>query len=296
VNIRELSYFRVLAEELNIGRASDRLAITQPGLSIALKRLEDHYSVALFERLPRGLALTDAGHLLLTHANRLIGVNNVAEQEMRAIAKGELGTLRLGVGITIADTLLPRVIGALIHEWPDVTLEITADLLRPLLELLTKGEIEAVLATLIEVDDPELTQVPLGEDAFVVTARKGHTRAKKLKSVAQIAAEKWVGTRSPTGADTWIENVFVNAHVPAPQFAVKANNTHVVLGVVASSDVLAFVPRSAINLEPWRSKLVELPIEAAVWNRQIGLTMRATNQSPLLQRFAQHVKKDLKKT
>ena len=96
MELRHLRYFAVVAEELNIGRAAERLHIVQPALSRQMQALESELEVALFDRLPRGIRLTHAGEQLALDARRIFrDVADTADRVMRT-GRGELGALTIG--------------------------------------------------------------------------------------------------------------------------------------------------------------------------------------------------------
>jgi len=96
MDLRHLRYFLVLSEELHFGRAAQRLAISQPPLSIAIQQLEDELGTRLFERNSRQVRLSDAGEHLRVQAQDILERAGRVKQEVRAIAQGTRGHLRLG--------------------------------------------------------------------------------------------------------------------------------------------------------------------------------------------------------
>src|SRR5690349_18478122 len=106
----ELRPFVVLAEELHFGRASARLAVSQPALSKQIQRLEERVGGALFARTRRKVVLTEAGRVLLPAAERLLRESAAAFALAREAAQGRAGALRIGFGIATISELLPRTI------------------------------------------------------------------------------------------------------------------------------------------------------------------------------------------
>ena len=96
MDLRLLRYFVILAEELHFGRAAQRLCISQPPLSVAIRQLEETLQAQLFERNSKGVRLTAAGEHLLVKARQLLQLSHQAAQETRDVARGTVGHLRLG--------------------------------------------------------------------------------------------------------------------------------------------------------------------------------------------------------
>ena len=95
MNSNNLLYFSVLAKELHFGKAAQKLHITQPPLSRAIKQLEEELGVSLLERNQRTVTLTTAGEYLKRKADLILQNITAAEKEVKRIAKGEIGDLRI---------------------------------------------------------------------------------------------------------------------------------------------------------------------------------------------------------
>lgn len=96
MELRHLRYFAVLADELHFGRAAERLAISQPPLSVAIRQLEDAVGAKLFERNSKQVRLTPAGLALQASARKLLRQAEEAALEAREVAAGSAGRLRIG--------------------------------------------------------------------------------------------------------------------------------------------------------------------------------------------------------
>src|SRR3954465_10425892 len=104
---RDIEYFAVLAEHGPVGRAAEALRRSQPAVSKSLRRLEEALEVKLVKRTPKGVELTPEGSALLMRARGLrLSLQDVA-REVKDIAQGLVGHLRIGVGESLAEYLLP---------------------------------------------------------------------------------------------------------------------------------------------------------------------------------------------
>ena len=120
MELRQLHYFVVLAEELHFSRAAQRLHITQPPLSIAIKQLESELGAQLFERSSKEVRLTAAGTHLLEQARDILDRTRRAELDTRAVAHGMAGRLRVGFVGSSMYRGLPEALNALQREHPQV--------------------------------------------------------------------------------------------------------------------------------------------------------------------------------
>lgn len=179
MTLTELKYVLAVAREKHFGRAAESCFVSQPTLSVAIKKLEEELGVTLFERGGGGeLAITPAGERVAEQAAHIFelvdGIKNLAAE-----AKDDLqGPLKLGAIYTIAPYLLPELIPALHERAPHMPLLLEENYTRVLTEKLKKGELDAMLVA-TPVEDPSLLALPLYEEPFVVAVPADHAWKKK---------------------------------------------------------------------------------------------------------------------
>lgn len=124
MNNRDLDYFVMAAQILNLGIASQKLNITQPALSKSISRLEKELDLKLFDRQGRGLILTEAGQLLLTRGIMLQQAREDIISQMQTLGQGCQGLVRIGSAGSVTQYLLPGVCRILQQQAPGIKLEI----------------------------------------------------------------------------------------------------------------------------------------------------------------------------
>ncbi len=124
MELRHLRYFSVLADELHFGRAAERLAITQPPLSVAIRQLEESVGARLFERNSKEVRLTPAGQALRGSARRLLRQAEEAALEARDVAAGSAGRLRIGFVGAMLYRGLPQALRAFQSAHPAVRISL----------------------------------------------------------------------------------------------------------------------------------------------------------------------------
>src|SRR5690606_29219151 len=122
MEFRHLRYFLVLAEELHFGRAAQRLAITQPPLSLNIQQLEASVGAQLFTRNSRGVQLTAAGQAFVPAARQLLERAGAAAREARDVAQGVVGSLQVGFAGTVLYRGLPQILKRFHAEHPQLRL------------------------------------------------------------------------------------------------------------------------------------------------------------------------------
>ncbi len=170
MEMNQLRYFVAAAESGSISRAARRCGVTQPSLSQQIRRLEDTLSVDLFDRIGRGIEMTDAGRALLPRARRILREVGEAEQAIGSGLVEEHARLAIGAIPTMAPFVLPALVASLRAEHPVGELLIREDLTQNLIEALVDCEIDvAILSTplnheLVDVEtiarEPMLVVVP----------------------------------------------------------------------------------------------------------------------------------------
>ena len=123
MQLRDVEYFAVIAEHLSVRRASDALGLSPGALSKSLQRLEASMQAALFERTPKGVALTPVGSALLAQVRRLRVALMDIRREADDLTHGRTGRLRLGVGATTVEDL-PDILARLLQDAPGLNVQV----------------------------------------------------------------------------------------------------------------------------------------------------------------------------
>lgn len=145
MTLNELRYVVALARERHFGRAAAACFVSQPTLSVAVKKLEDELGVALFERGKNEVALTPAGEEVVARAQQILEGVEALRQSARQQADQLHGPLRLGAIYTVGPYLLPDLIPTLHEAAPHMPLVIEEGYTAELRRQLKRGELDAIL-------------------------------------------------------------------------------------------------------------------------------------------------------
>lgn len=178
LNIRDLAYLCAIAEYQHFGRAAQACAITQPALSERIRRIEDALGTVVFERTKRSVLLTPAGQSIVDRARNILHEAEAIDAMARAPPEPLSGEFRLGVIATLGPYLIPQLLGALRRRYPSLRLHLTEGLTENLLDELTAGTLDAVLAAL-PIRRPELRAKALFFEPFWLAAPRDHPLARK---------------------------------------------------------------------------------------------------------------------
>lgn len=193
MELHQLRYFVAVAETGSFTRAAEREGITQPTLSEQILRLESKdkgIGRRLFDRLGRKVVLTDAGHLLLGHAQAIVAA--VDEAERAVFASGEGGRLRVGAIPTVAPFLLPPAVVRFRKAHPAVQLHLKEDLTERLLADLLSGELDVALMALPVRDDRLHAEKLFAEPLVMALPPKHRLAAKAEVKLADVVDEPFI--------------------------------------------------------------------------------------------------------
>lgn len=193
-----LRVFRAAAHHLNFRKAADQLFLSQPAVTLQIQALENELGVRLFDRTGGKVALTPQGKSLLNYANKLAALAAQAERELSSTQGAVSGELLLGVSTTIAQYVLPKLLGAFLGEHPQVHFSLrsgnTAEIVRLLLDA-------KVSAGLIEGPAQErgIRTEPFMEDELVLIVPRDFKSARvsraQLQKMSLLMREQGSGSR-----------------------------------------------------------------------------------------------------
>jgi DNA-binding transcriptional LysR family regulator len=246
---RLLRAFVAVAEELHFGRAARRLHISQPPLSMQIRKLEELVGARLFERDRRSVALTDAGGFLLERARHLLGESARVCAEARRIGNGESGALAIGYTATATYEVLPPLIRAFRKARPDVRLE--------LVEMCSPLQPAELLASRIEIGFAcgplkvsGLVQRVVVEEPFVLAVGSQSPLARQERvRLRDLGREPFVVVR-PDIEPAWAEPCAAALHRAGiqPSIAQETDSKIAMLGLVAANLGISLVSASMQRL------------------------------------------------
>lgn len=285
MELRQIHYFIAIAEAEHFGRASQRLRIAQPALSRQMKLLEAELGVDLFERLPRGVRLTEAGRSFLARTQGLERQLEGAAEAARAAAKGRQGRLRLSFIEAVAwHGLIPDALRRFREELPGVELGLQAMPTAQQIAALRRDETDAALvynATSTE----ELTAIPLVRHPVVLAVPADSPLvARGVVAVSDLAGVPLVGfprSASPTFYDE-VQARFRELEL-VPNYIAEFPAETEILALVSAGAGLALANACQMNRQPRGVRFVRLA-DLNVFLR-LCLVHRKGHVPPTLARF-----------
>ena len=282
MTLTELRYIVAVARELHFGRAAEACFVSQPTLSVAIKKLEDELGVQIFERGPSEVTVTPPGNRVIEQAQRTLE----EAEKIRAIAKATgdplEGTLKLGVIFTIAPYLLPQLIPVLRRRAPKMPLIIEENYTATLSERLKRGDIDAAIVAL-PFSEPGITVTPLYDEPFVVALAKTHPwAARKTIPADKLARESLLllGTGHCFRDQVLNACPALNRSSATPgslQKTVEGSSLETIRLMVASGMGLTVLPASAVPVKRVAADLLAyIPFARPAPDRRVVLASRSS--------------------
>ncbi|HWB54142.1 MAG TPA: LysR substrate-binding domain-containing protein [Tepidisphaeraceae bacterium] len=286
MNYNHVLLFRAVAEAGSFTKAAERVYISQPALSQQIGQLESALGVKLFDRLPRGVRLTQAGQILATHAERMEALDQQAHRQIQELRGLVRGRLTIGASQTIGVYLMPEVLGRFRRRYPQIDLDlqigntevIQRRLADDLLDLaLTEGFLEQT----------ELDATVFQQDNLVAIVPKGHALAqRKTVTAKQFCAEPMIVREHGSGTRAVIERALARKSIEITP-AMSLGSTEAVKRAVEAGIGVAIISRLAIRQELRAGTLIELPISDLKIVRPLHrLELHGKVRSPATQAFA----------
>jgi DNA-binding transcriptional LysR family regulator len=284
IEIRHLTALEAVARTRSFGAAARELGYTQSAVSQQIAHLEHAVGQRLVDRPggPRRVDLTEAGRLLLRHADAIVAQLGAAQADMAALAEGAAGPLRVGIYQSVGARILPGLLRRFQREWPRVEVRVqeetdVADLLRRV----ERGELDLTFADLPLPQGPFESAEVLQDPYVLLVSSKSELAARdaapRLRDLAGIPL---IGWRSSSELER-----FLTGHVPGLDIVFRTDDNGTLVGLVAEGLGAAVVPRLVVN--PRNPAVVALPLGSRVPPRVLAIVWhRDRYRSAASQAFA----------
>lgn len=273
MTLAELQYVVAVAQERHFGRAADRVFVTQPALSLAIRKLEEDLGTTIFERRHSKVELTPLGEQIVHQAQRVL---EEAERIKILAAQGKdqlNGLLRLGVIATVGPYILPDLVPLLNARAPKMPLELEENLTQNLVGMLKNGKLDVIMVAL-PFDEPAILTTALYDEPFKVLVPTGHPwQKKKLLDSRQLGAEKVL---LPHAGHCFRQQVLE----ACPELSRsdtegwQGNSLETIRQMVASGLGITVLPCSALTPKYDNKRLIAIKLADPVPGRRIGLAWR----------------------
>jgi DNA-binding transcriptional LysR family regulator len=289
LNLRDIRALIAVADAGSFTRAAERLHLSQPALTVQIRRLEQAIGARLFDRNSRNVALTPAGRELLPLLQKSLRDMETVLRDARALGIGESGTIRIACLPTFAASVLPELIQALKRDVPRAAFQIR-DGVASLVNALVRSEDADIGVTGGDVLDPLLEVLHAGVDRLVVVCPKTHALAKKRRiALKDLLSTPLVLTAPETSVRAVVDAALSGAH-GAPEIACEPTYMMTAVAMVRGGLGVTILPQSAreVRAEPG---LIARPIDHPAFVRPVAIVKkRGRTLPPLTERFVEKMR------
>ncbi len=284
---RRLQVFYTVARQLSFTKAAEQLFMTQPAVTFQVKQIEEHFNTRLFERSHGKITLTPAGQLVKSYAERILGLAEELDKRVGELTGTISGPLLLGASTTIAEFMLPHVLGEFKARHPQVQTHMTVANSETIENRVADHTLDLGL---IESPShlPGLNTEPCCDDELVMVCAPGYKLAG-LKAVTpqQIAGEPFISREIGSGTREFSDHHFRQAGI-APEdlnIVMELGSPEAIKGVVETGIGVAIMSRATVVKELKLGTLVAIGLQPPLMRTLSLVSPREKFRSKLLSAF-----------
>jgi LysR family transcriptional regulator, cyn operon transcriptional activator len=247
MEFRQLRYFVEIAKEQNLSRAAIKLHVSQPALSIQIKQLEESLGVPIFDRTGKGVRLTEAGSLLLHHAQRILLQVEEAERCLSELNDLQRGHLSIGVIQSVNACIMPEAISRFRLRYPGIFLQIS-ELPGPEIERQVESAKLALGISFLPQRAGSFDTERLFADELVLLVNKSHRlRNKKFISIEMLRGEPLISFPKDYATRTLLDKMFEQKG-ERPNVILETNTIQAILMAAKKTGTATIIPSLVLTL------------------------------------------------
>jgi len=259
---RRLQVFYTVARQLSFTKAADILYMTQPAVTFQVKQLEEHFNTRLFERSHGKISMTPVGDLVLGYAERILALTGEMEARVGELTGQVTGPLMIGASTTIAEYLLPRILGEFKERFPQVQAQLTVANSETVAAKVADHSLDVGL---IEAPShhPNLTTLACCEDELVMICAPNNALSSRTSVKArEIADQPYVSRELGSGTREVVDGFFKDNGVNPDDLHIEMElgSREAIKGAVEANLGVAIMSASTVNKEIQLGTLVAVPL------------------------------------
>lgn len=268
MSIRHLRIFIAVAEYKKMSLAAQKLFITQPSVSQAIKEIEDYYGVKLFERLSRKLHITESGLYLLKYARHI--VQSFDEMEMGLKNKGQNISLHIGASITVGSCMINNIINKLEKENEDISTIVTVNNTDTLEKMLLNSELDVAIVEGV-ISNKELITKPIYTDKLIVVVGKNHKFYNKDEiSIFDLNKENIISREEGSGSRKIFDNILKNYNIDV-NIVLSSTDTQSIKNAAINGRGVAVLSSMIVEDELKKGTLRKISLKEVTMFREISV-------------------------
>jgi LysR family nitrogen assimilation transcriptional regulator len=291
MDLKQLEYFRHVAELGSFTRAASFLSVVQPALSRQVRQLEVELGQNLFERNGRGVVLTDAGSRLLEHTRGILTQIGRARQELEDQRNGDSGHFALGLPPSLGSSVTVPLVKAFAKSLPNARLATVEGLSAYILEWLNVGRVDCALVYNATASTTVDLQPLLDDQLFLIAPLESNSGGKSI-SVADLADYPLIIPSRPHAIRMSVENALASVDRKI-RVAHEIESIPAIIDLVRQGHGFGVLPLNAVKATQWANEVVRKPIGRPVLKASLSIATSAQRPRSPLMRKAIEVIRDI---
>ena len=266
MNIRHLKIFITVADCGKMSEAAERLFISQPSVSQAIREIEDYYGVKLFERLSKKLYITESGELLLRYARHIVSSFDEMEADLKN--SGQNICLKIGSTVTVGTCILNDIISKFEEENKDISTKIIVNNTNVIESMLLHSNLDIGIVE-GKVDDKDLVKIPIYNDRLVLVAGRNHNFYYKDEiNIEELSGQDMIFREKGSGAREIFDSILEENNIAVNE-KWNSTNTEAIKNAVIGGQGLGILSTLIIQDEIKDGTLHIIPIKNIDISREI---------------------------
>ncbi|MFN3594146.1 MAG: LysR family transcriptional regulator [Thiobacillaceae bacterium] len=290
---RRLQVFYTVAKQLSFTKAAELLFMTQPAVTFQVKQLEEHFNTRLFERSHGKISLTPAGELALDYAERILNLTAEMEARISELTGQVSGPLLIGASTTIAEYMLPRLLGEFKQKHPETQARLTVANSETIERKVADHTLDIGLIEAPSHHPNLITQVCCEDELVMICAPFSELAKQSDVTPEQVAAHPYISRETGSGTRECIDEYFRSNGVNLDELnlVMELGSREAIKGAVAAGLGVAIVSGTTVAKEVRLGELVAIPLNPPL-RRQLSLVYPQEKfRSKLLQSFLEFLEK-----
>lgn len=273
VDLSQLEIFLSIAEEKSFSRAAEKMLRTQPAISIAIKRLEEELGEPLFDRSSKNGAMTEAGKILLSYAQRMLNLRDEAKESINELRGMFRGRLTIGANESTSLYLLPPLLMEYRKRHPQIKIAVFRNVSEKIpLEVQERNLDFGFLS--YDPMHPQLQSIEIHRDELVLVVPPKHPLARQKQiTVKDLGEEQFVAHNVKTPSRTKIFELFAQNRTPL-NICLELATLETIKEFVLLDAGIAILPRLAVEAEINSGKLIEVQVKGMKIEKTLRLVYR----------------------
>ncbi|MDR5833923.1 LysR family transcriptional regulator [Caballeronia sp. LZ034LL] len=273
----------------SLRKAAHQVSLSQPATTKSLREIEAMFGAELFSRSPRGIVPNELGRCVIRHARAVRSEIGALRDELAAILRGGGGTLAIGAVMGSMPEWLTPILRSMREVQPDISVEVWEDNSARLLSMLDQRLLDVVIgrpSISVHPDAYDFIPLEIEEVCFVVDGADALARAKKVK-LAELGDNPWIVPQAALPMRSLLEQLFDDAGVPFPRYAIETSSTFATLSLLRSGPgTIALMPLKVAQYFEEHGMMAVLPIKVERRGAPYGIaTRRGATLTQPVQRF-----------